>query len=325
MGTAIEIRRRLKARAADLGLDFQQAVLYYAMERFLFRLSLTPWSERLVVKGAVMLRVWDAGVARPTRDIDFLGRVENTPGAIRDIVAECLSVQLDDGLAFESEIHAEPIAIDERYPGVRAKVAGDLGGARFVLRLDVGIDDAVVPDPCWVDYPVLLQDEAPRILAYQPATAVAEKFQAMIEIGLTNSRMKDYHDIWLLSRTLGFAGQDLADAIRATFDRRGTEIPFEMPAELTPEYTAQPEIARMWDTYRKRFGGLGDDLPEELQDVAYAIAAFVMPAAIAARRGEQFESRWTIGEGWKPKGRPPRSRAGGCSTSANGLPEGRPS
>ena len=112
--TPIEIRRRLKARAADLGLDFQQAVLYYAMERFLFRLSQTPWSDRLVVKGAVMLRVWDAAVARPTRDIDFLGRVDNAPEAIRGIVAECLAIQLDDGLAFESEIHAEPITVEDR-------------------------------------------------------------------------------------------------------------------------------------------------------------------------------------------------------------------
>lgn len=171
--TPIKIRSRLKARAAELGLDFQQAVLYYAMERFPFRLSQTPWSDRLLVKGAVMLRVWDAAVARPTRDIDFLGRVDNTPEAIRGIVAECLAIQLDDGLAFEFEIHVVPITVEDRYPGVRVKVAGDLDGARFVLRLDIGIDDAVVPDPVWVDYPVLLDDEAPRILAYQPATAIA--------------------------------------------------------------------------------------------------------------------------------------------------------
>jgi len=296
---SIEVRRRLKARAAELGLDFQQAVLYYAMERFLFRLSQTPWSERLVVKGAVMLRVWDAVVARPTRDIDFLGRVENTPEAISDIVAECLLVPLDDGLAFDSEIHAEPITVEDRYPGVRVKVAGNLGGARFVLRLDVGIDDAVVPDPGWVDYPVLLQDQAPRILAYQPATAVAEKFQAMIEIGLANSRMKDYHDIWMLLRTLEFDGQDLADAMRATFERRDTELPTETPSELSDEYTAQPEISRMWDAYRKGFSALANGLPEDLQDVADAIAAFVLPASItAARSGAAFDKRWTPTAGW---------------------------
>lgn len=298
MGTAIEIRRRLKARAVDLDLEFQQAVLYYAMERFLFRLSQTQWSERLVVKGAVMLRVWDAAVARPTRDIDFLGRVDNTPEAIRGIVAECLAIQLDDSLAFESEIYAEPITVEDRYPGVRVKVAGDLGGARFVLRLDVGIDDAVVPDPGWVDYPVLLQDESPRILAYQPATAVAEKFQAMIEIGLANSRMKDYHDIWMLSRTLEFDGQDLADAMRATFERRETEPPAETPAELTSEYTGQSETSRMWDTYRKGSPEPVMDLPEDFQEVADAIAAFLMPAAIAAARGAAFGKTWTPMSGW---------------------------
>ncbi len=300
--TSIEIRRRLKGRAAELGLDFQQAVLYYAMERFLFRLSQTQWSDRLVVKGAVMLRVWDAVVARPTRDIDFLGRVENTPEAIRGLVAECLSIPLDDGLVFEPEIHVEPIAVEDRYPGVRAKVAGHLGGARFVLRLDIGIDDAVVPDPGWVDYPVLLGDEAPRILAYQPATAIAEKFQAMIEIGLANSRMKDYHDIWMLSRTLEFDGQDLADAIRATFQRRDTALPSETPAELKPEYTLQPETSRMWDTYRKRFSVSASDLPEDLQDVADAIAAFVMPAVIAAAHDFDFDQAWTLATGWTRRG-----------------------
>jgi len=296
--TPIEIRRRLKTRAAELGLDFQQAVLYYAMERFLFRVSQTQWSERLVVKGAVMLRVWDAAVARPTRDIDFLGRVDNTPEAIRGIVAECLSIQLGDGLAFESEIHAEAITVEDRYPGVRVKVAGDLGGARFVLRLDVGIDDAVVPDPGWVDYPVLLQDEPPRILAYQPATAVAEKFQAMIEIGLANSRMKDYHDIWMLAHTLEFDGQDLANAIRATFQRRETELPAETPAELTREYTGQPETSRMWDTYRKGFPAPASGLPEDFQEVADAIAAFVMPAAIAAGIAANFGKTWAPISGW---------------------------
>ena len=296
--TPIEIRRRLKRRAAELGLDFQQVVLYYAMERFLFRLSQTRWSDRLVVKGAVMLRVWDAAVARPTRDIDFLGRVDNAPETIRGIVAECFSIQLDDGLAFESEIQVEPITVEDRYPGVRAKVAGDLGGARFVLRFDIGIDDAVVPDPGWVDFPVLLHDQAPRILAYQPATAVSEKFQAMIEIGLANSRMKDYHDIWMLSRTLEFDGQDLANAIRATFERRDTELPAETPAELTREYTGQPQTSRMWDTYRKGSSAAASDLPEDLQDVADTIAVFVMPAVIAAASDAVFGRVWTPVSGW---------------------------
>lgn len=167
-----------------------------------------------------------------------------------------------------------------------------------MLRLDVGIDDAVVPDPGWVGYPVLLQDQVPRILAYQPPTAVAEKFQAMIEIGLANSRMKDYRDIWMLSRTLEFDGQDLADAMRATFQRRDTVLPSETPAELTREYTEQPETSRMWDTYRKGFSASASDPPEDLQDVADAIAVFVMPAAIAATSTAAFRKVWTPTSGW---------------------------
>ena len=148
-----------------------------------------------------------------------------------------------------------------------------------------------------------MSDETSRILAYQPATAVAEKFQAMIEIGLANSRMKDYHDIWMLSRTLEFDGQDLADAIRATFQRRDTELPTETPAELTREYTGQPETSRMWDTYRRGFSAVPGDLPEDLQEVADGIAVFVMPAAIAARAGDGFDKTWAPAVSWS-RGRP---------------------
>lgn len=310
--SAMDVRRRLKVRAAELGLDFQQAVLYYAMERFLFRLSQTRWSDRLVVKGAAMLRVWDASVARPTRDIDFLGRVDNSPEAVRAIVEECLSVQADDGLAFDSAVGVEPIAVEDRYPGVRVKVAGDLFGARFVLRLDVGIDDAVVPEPGWVDYPVLLGDPVPRILAYRPATAVAEKYQAMIEIGLANSRLKDYHDIWMLSRSLEFEGRDLVGAIRATFERRETTIPAETPPELTTVFTGQVETARMWKAYRSGPSAGESVLPEDLQEVADAIEAFIMPASVAASQPSVvFDMTWKPVDGWSSCTAPLDSARGG--------------
>lgn len=295
---AMRARRRLKVRADELGLEFQQAVLYYAMERFLFRLSQTVWAECFVVKGAVMLRVWDAAVARPTRDIDFLGRVENTPEAIREIVVQCIGIPADDGLSFGAEVETVPITVEDRYPGVRAKVVGDLGGARFVLRLDVGIDDMVVPAPSWVEYPTLLGDDHPRILAYQPATAVAEKFQAMIEIGLANSRMKDYHDVWMLSRSLGFCGADLAGALHATFAHRGTEIPDSVPTVLTTEYSAQPEVVGMWSAYRRGVALAGDDVPESLQDLSDEVAGFLMPVVKAVADGDVFDVRWKPGVGW---------------------------
>lgn len=300
MTTADETRRRLKRRADELGIDLQTAVQYYAMERFLYRLSKSEWSDKLVVKGAAMLRVWDAAIARPTRDIDFLGRIPNTPSAARQIIAECTADAVDDGLVFSDEIDAFAITVANRYPGLRAKLAGDLAGVRFVLRLDIGIDDAVVPEPGWVDYPTLLDEPMPRILAYHPATAVAEKVQAMVDIGLSNSRLKDYYDVWMLCSTLQFTGQDLADAFAATFAKRETALPDRTPLELTDEFTGQPSTARMWVSYRQNLAKAGIHAPEDLTEVAARIAEFVTPALGAAAAEVPFERVWSPDDGWRP-------------------------
>ena len=206
------IRARLKNRGDELGMDLNQVLQYYAMERFLYRLSKTSWAGRLIVKGAAMLRVWDGAVARPTKDIDFLGDIDNSPEAVAAIVKECLAVESADGLEFSPDVTVEPITVEDRYPGVRALIEGRLSGARIRLQLDIGVADIAVPEPGWVDYPTLLGTEAPRILAYQPATAVAEKFETMISKGLLNSRVKDYYDIWMLSRSVEFDGAEIADA-----------------------------------------------------------------------------------------------------------------
>lgn len=296
---ADEVRRQLRLRADELGLDFQQALQYYAMERFLFRLSHSAWSERFIVKGAVMLRVWDAAVARPTRDIDFLGRIENTPEAARDAVQECLAAKVaDDGLVFSPDIEAAQAMLDDRYPGVRVKLRGDLAGARFTLRLDIGVDDAVVPAPGWVDYPPLLDQPAPRILAYDPATAVAEKFESIVDLGLINSRLKDFYDLWMLAGALSFEGQTLADALSATFRARGTERPVEAPVALTSAFFHQSATAAMWRAYRSRLAASGIEAPADLAQVVRVIGEFIMPPSLAAASGTPFGQLWTPGLGW---------------------------
>jgi len=298
---ADNVRRQLRLRADELGLDFQQAIQYYAMERFLFRLSQSAWSERFIVKGAVMLRVWDAAVARPTRDIDFLGRIENTPEAVRTAVLECLTVEVPlDGLVFSRDIEVAQAMVDDRYPGLRVKIRGDLSGARFTLRLDIGIDDAVVPAPAWVDYPPLLDQPAPRILAYDPATAVAEKFESIVDLGLINSRLKDFYDLWMLAGGLSFAGQTLADALRATFRARGTELLVEAPVALTSAFAHQSASAAMWRAYRSRLVASGIEAPADLAEVVRVIGDFIMPPALAAASGTPFDQSWAPGAGWFP-------------------------
>jgi len=298
--SAGEVRRLLRRRADALGLDFEQALQYYAIERFLFRLSRSAWAEQLIVKGAVMLRVWDGAIARPTRDVDFLGRLQGSLKAVEKVVRGCLSAEVDDdGLEFSEVVDVAQAMLDDRYPGVRVRVRGELAGARFVLRLDVGVGDAVVPEPGWVEYPTLLGQQGPRILAYRPETAVAEKFESIVNLGLVNSRLKDFYDLWMLAGRLPFDGQTLADAVSATFHARRTELPASVPVALTAVFAEQEGTAAMWQAYRSRLATSGIEAPAMLAEVAGAIRDFIMPPAVAAAGGEPFPFSWAPGEGWR--------------------------
>jgi len=290
------VHARLLRRAKEQGESFDQVLQYFAIERFLYRLSLTEWAERFVVKGAIMLRAWGTPLGRPTRDIDFLGDIDNSPAAVELAVRECLAVEYpDDGLAFDREIETSQINVADRYPGVRAVIRGHLDGGRFKLQLDVGIDDAVVPGPEWVDYPTLLDLKAPRILTYRPPTAVAEKFEAMVSKGLANSRMRDFYDIWLLSTVRSHDGAQLAAALGATFAHRGTPLPSEVPPALTAAFHASPDVQARWRAFLMR-GRV--DAPAELSEVCEAITAFVMPPTAAAASGDAFLLTWDPRAGW---------------------------
>jgi len=292
------VRARLKNKAGEIGLDFNQVLQYYAMERFLYRLSKTKWADCLIVKGAAMLRVWDGAVARPTRDIDFLGRIENSPEAVAAMVHECLAIESADGVEFAADVEVEPITVEDRYPGVRALVETRLAGARMRLQLDIGVADIAVPEPGWVDYPTLLGMDAPHILAYQPATAIAEKLETMISKGLLNSRVKDYYDIWMLSRSVLFAGGELTGSIAATFGQRGADVPSLRPTVLSDDYAKRPERMTQWSAFVRRLRVSGIEAPDSLVDVVDDINMFIMPPAAAAATGQPFSRKWMPGEGW---------------------------
>ncbi len=294
-----DVRRRLRQRADELGLDFQQAIQYYAIERFLFRLSKSDFASALVVKGATMLRVWDGAIARPTRDIDFLGHLDCSPEAVEAVVRSCLAADVpDDGLTFDEVAVTGLIGLDGKYPGVRVKIRGALEGARFVLQLDIGVGDATVPPPSWVDYPTLLGGPSPRVLAYHLATAVAEKFEAIVSLGSVNSRMKDFYDLWMLATTQSFTGRQLRDSIAATFANRQTRLPTEVPVALTPEYAEQDRVVSMWNAFARKLHSSGITAPSSLLDVVDTIDRFIMPPVLAAAQ-EEFNATWSPGHGWR--------------------------
>lgn len=196
------VRQRLLDRAKRDRRPFNELLQYYAMERFLCRFSRSPHASRFVLKGALMLRVWRSPEFRPTMDIDLLGQTRNEEANISAQIRDVLSVEVDpDGLVFDRDsIRTERIAEDAVYQGIRARFLATLDSARINMQVDIGFGDVVFPEPEEADLPVLLDFPAPRLRCYSRESAIAEKFETMVKLGELNSRMKDFYDIWLLSR-----------------------------------------------------------------------------------------------------------------------------
>src|SRR5688572_23871734 len=211
------------------------------MERFLYRLSISPHRDRFVLKGALLMTAWHAPQTRPTVDIDLAGRTSNDLEHVGRIIQEICSMEVvPDGIHFDpATVKVARIKEDAEYEGVRARFWGTLSRARIEMQIDIGFGDIVVPKPTSLDYPVILNFPAPVLLGYPRETVIAEKLQALTALGMLNSRLKDYFDIWFLSRLYSFEGPILADAIRATFENRSTPIDPEPPG-LTEIYSSDP-------------------------------------------------------------------------------------
>lgn len=293
------VRQRLLNEARASGRPFNELLQYFAMERFLFRLSRSPHAERFVLKGALMLATWDISLTRPTKDIDLLGHMDNDVERIVALVKEVCRQEVEpDGLDFDSaSVAGERIAEEAEYEGVRVRFKGHLGTARGSMQIDVGFGDAVVPGPVTADYPTILDLPAPRVQGYTRESVVAEKFHAMVLRGLVNSRMRDFFDVWALSRQFDFEGAVLAEAVRETFARRGFEVD-PHPVALTDEFAAYAGKASQWRGFLRRSRLEG--APADLADVVVAIADFLGPVAAALHEEREFGSRWRAPGPWAP-------------------------
>lgn len=253
-GRAASVQARLLARAKMRGEDFSLVLSRYAVERFLYRLSISPARDRYWLKGALLFDLWFDVPHRPTRDADFLGfgpaDVETLGSAVREICG----IAGDDGMAFDpASIKIEEIREHAGYSGLRVRLAGLLGKARCSVQLDIGYGDAVTPGPDEIVYPTLLDDQpAPRLRAYPRATVVAEKVEAMVSLGMANSRMKDYFDVRALAREGALNAGLLADAIAATFARRGTALPIAVPLGLSEEFARDAGKLNQWKAFLRK-------------------------------------------------------------------------
>lgn len=275
------VRGRLMNISRERRQPFQLLLTRYALERLLYRLSVSPYRDRFVLKGAMLMAAWFDNPFRPTQDVDFLGFGDPDPAAMLAIFREVCAVRLDDGVAFDFDaLVVDHIREELEYGGLRLKTNADIGGARIRIIADIGFGDAIEPGLRELEMPVLLGQPAPRLRAYPAETVVAEKFQAMVMLGRANSRMKDFYDVWVLSRTQEFVSERLSRAIAATFARRNTLIPTEPPDALTAAFAGDPAKQSQWNAFLR---GIEAD-PVPLATVIDDLAVFLMPHAAEAGR-----------------------------------------
>lgn len=289
------VRQRILNRAKSDRRPFNELLQYYAMERFLYRLSQSAHADRFILKGALMLRLWRSPELRPTMDIDMLGRTSNKEADIIAQIRDILSVDVEaDGLAFDADsVQAERITEDADYEGIRIRFRGALDSARINMQVDIGFGDVVYPEPEKSELPTMLDSPAPRLLCYSRESSIAEKFEAMVKLGVLNSRMKDFYDIWLLSRQFDFDGAKLAEAIRLTFERRGTALPTEIEAFTEPFIDAK-QI--QWTTFWKRLQQ--NQVPVSFREVTTAVDGFLAPVVAAISSGKPSPTNWIASGPW---------------------------
>jgi len=292
------VHGRLRNLAVRRGEPAAALYMRYALERLLYRLSVSPYRTRFVLKGAMLFVLWNEMPHRPTVDLDLLGRGasdrEQIASSFRDL---CDMAIEDDGLTFDpTSVRVETVREEAEYNGLRVRLRAHLGGMRLDVKVDIGFGDAVTPGPVEAEYPVLLDGPRARLLVYPRETVVAEKYQAMVALGLGNSRMKDFFDVWQLANTYEFHGPALARAIAATFTRRTTPLPEGPPPALTEAYWQMPEVAERWAAFLARAGGQAERA--RLDAVAARLKEFLMPSTAALTAARPFRMRWPAGGPW---------------------------
>ena len=293
--TAASIRQRLLNRARKDQRPFNELLQYYAMERFLYRLSQSAHKDKFVLKGAMMLKIWQSPELRPTMDIDLLGRTSNEETAIAAQVHDILAVTVEaDGLVFDPvSIQTERITEDSDYEGIRVRFQGKLDSARIHMQIDIGFGDIIFPEPKVSELPTALGSPAPQLLCYSRESAIAEKFEAMVTLGKLNSRMKDFYDIWLLSRQFDFSGENLTEAIRLTFERRETQIP-DVISAFSEEFMMMKQV--QWIAFHRRLRQA--HVPEDFTEIVLAVRNFIEPLVVALSSGKVPPAHWTAPGPW---------------------------
>ena len=293
------VAARLLKNAKETGDDYQFVLTGFCFERFLYRLGACDVSDRFVLKGAMLLRLWSDQPYRATRDLDLL-RVGNGSFASirRDIRTICEAKVEPDAVEFDaSAVHIESIRAEDEYAGSRATLPVRLGTARMKLQIDLGLGDSVWPPPVRCVYPTVLDFPQPKILAYPREAVVAEKLEAMVVLGDRNSRIKDFFDLHYLASHFDFDRATLAEAVRKTFARRSTPIPVDRPIGLTPDYWENPVRSAQVNAFIRRAGLKIPFVPGT--EIPSVLSSFLVSVIEDVREARSMNGKWLPGGPWR--------------------------
>lgn len=295
------VRQKLFNLAQKRNDDFGLILTKYGLERILFRLSKSKYRNIFVLKGALLFELWTKERHRPTRDADFLAAGDSSPERFVLIFQELSAFEFpDDALRFDAKtVKADRIKENADYEGVRVTLIAFLDKAQIPIQIDIGFGDTITPGPIETDYPTLLDLPSPYLLAYPHETVISEKLEAIVKLGIANTRMKDFHDLHSLSNMFNFDGQILAEAIRATFLKRGTELPSEgIPLAFTPEFYEDQMKVKQWNAFCSKNKSYIERT--ELKNIVADLASFLVPAINSVKQGTEFRSTWTAAGIWHP-------------------------
>ena len=291
---AASIRAKLLALSREKGEDYQRVLGRFAIERFLYRLGISTYRDRFVLKGATLFTLWTGETHRPTKDWDLLGWGSSAIADVEQVFRDICEIAEDDGIVFDSQsVEGTTIKESDEYNGVHIRFRAELAGAQITLQVDIGFGDAVFPEPELATFPVLLPMSAPIIRAYPREASIAEKLHAMVQLDIRNSRMKDFYDIWFMANTWTFRLESLRNAIALSFQRRGSAMPHGVPFALTDEFLTDSQKMQLWKAFAGRLNA--GDKALTLAEVGAVLRAFLVPCLSSEIDAAQV---WTPTIGW---------------------------
>lgn len=290
MNSAVSVKDRLKNQAAASGKTMQEALTTYGLERTVYRLSISKYKERFTLKGGIFLyALFDGEFVRATRDIDLLAEnMSNNVEDMKKVFEDVFSIEYDDALMYDTEtLEVTDISELKAYHGVNVSITAYLDRTKIPVSIDIGFDDVIYPDRVKVEFPVLFDMEVPEIYAYSTSSVISEKFEAIVSLGDANSRYKDFYDIYVLANRYALDGAELREAIRETFEHRGTG--FDDIFALTDDFVTSEVHSRRWKAFLKKKKAL---VNVELDDMVNTLQTLLLPIVDSIRSGTEYVATW---------------------------------